>query len=669
MGQLLTMKDIAKILDKVARNCASSIRGLTQDAGMASWKRLHGWEDLGEHATILVARQAALNAFVRKCFPGATFFNTPLDGCITASQLPKELVLPPESAKAFNWWGNLYSLLIPQTQRREIGQFWTSQPIADWMTGWLLHFRPKTMVDLGCGPGSFMLAATQTLKGRKSKTLLRGYDISPLMLNLTTANFLSRSLPPPILSETNYLDAPLLSQAEAVVCNPPYTRHHRVPSEVKNALQDYFRTHLRIKISRLATLAFHFLLKMISEMPEGCRAAFIVPMQVIDARYGLATKLALCRHTVIHAVVHFSQEMNAFANVDVGASIILFQKGWKAKNLVKHVTLRAMPKTTELLKLLGSPDPQETEFGVLDVREQDDLTNMPKWFSMTCRSEKVHTLEESGKVVRLGELAHIMRGIATGANEFFALTSDDVRKYHLQNFVVKTLQRNREVQDILFDKKDWLRLCEEGKRVWLLYLNGKENQEVPVLRDYIRFGEESGFHRRSLVNTRKRWYMMEQREVPPIFFTILTRGNPRFILNRAGVRPLNMFLLIYPKNELVSNGFVQMLWALLNSDFSISRLHSVSRTYGGNSLKVEPRELDNLPVINPLAIGDATRKDIEDAIRNFFRLRDIKAFRKRMDELVAEMLTSDAHWGRKRRILKQLTLCEGEAPYRKRRRS
>jgi len=175
----------------------------------------------------------------------------------------------------------------------------------------------------------------------------------------------------------------------------------------------------------------------------------------------------------------------------------------------------------------------------------------------------------------------------------------------------------------------------------LLYLaqRGDDADKKPRLRAYLAEGEAQGYHRRSLVQTRKRWYAMEQRDIPAIFFTILTRGNPRFILNQAGVRPLNMFSLIYPNRYVTEANAVDILWALLNSSFSLSRLHSVSRTYGGNTLKVEPRELDNLPVINPLALSDAARGQIRAWIDDFYRHRQAPVLMRQVNELVDRLLS------------------------------
>ncbi|HWP44181.1 MAG TPA: hypothetical protein VNO14_13140, partial [Blastocatellia bacterium] len=247
---------------------------------------------------------------------------------------------------------------------------------------------------------------------------------------------------------------------------------------------------------------------------------------------------------------------------------------------------------------------------------------------------------DNGAVVPLGSLARVVRGIATGANDFFVLSTETVERFSLSRFVVPTVHRNREIQDLLLDREGWQALSDGGRRVWLLYLNGDDPD--PHLRDYIAEGEARGYNLRSLVRARKKWFQMERREVPPIFFTLLTRGNPRFILNRAGVRPINMFLLIYPDRRIIEAGAVDLLWALLNSRFSISRLHSVSRTYGGNTLKVEPREMDNLPVIDPLGLPAKIRQQLAGRISDYHRHRDARALLDQVDGIVERFMGAEA---------------------------
>lgn len=580
----MILKELTKQIDNVVKNWLPLRHPF--DDQLLTWANLHGWNILEIEYQRLLVYQALFNSTLLQATPGIEYhtFATPLDSLgITA---PETLVSAAREAvqrsqmTTFNFWGELYRILIAQTHRRQIGQFWTNEAIAEWMVAWLLQTRPYYLADMGCGAGNFLLKAAQRLT-KSDTTVLYGCDISPLLLNATLAAFYAFPLRKvealPTLAVQNYLEGALPTGADAIICNPPYTRHHQIAPELKDRLQGLFKVQFRFNVSRQGTLAFYFLLKLITEMPDGARAAIIVPMETIDARYGQAAQRVLCEQTSLKAIIHFSPQMNAFQKVDVGASILLFKKGYEKQNHVCHLTLKALPDTAELLSCLENErsKKQELAFGSLVVEPQENLLDTPKWFSLATPPTPTQDWEKSGLVVPLRVLAKVVRGIATGANEFFALSHQKVQQYELHPYVVRTLQRNREVQDIIFDEAMWQALADQGKNVWLLYLNGEDREKQPGLQTYLAKGEAQGYHHRSLVQTRRKWYTMEQRNIPAIFFTILTRGNPRFILNKARVRPLNMFSLIYPNRYLVEAEATELLWALLNSTFSLSRLHSL----------------------------------------------------------------------------------------------
>ncbi|MHA2271029.1 MAG: hypothetical protein ACXACI_04140, partial [Candidatus Hodarchaeales archaeon] len=72
--------------------------------------------------------------------------------------------------------------------------------------------------------------------------------------------------------------------------------------------------------------------------------------------------------------------------------------------------------------------------------------------------------------------------------------------------------------------------------------------------------------------------------------------------------------------------------------FSLSRLHTVSRTYGGKTLKVEPGELRNLPVINPFFLSMKDKQRIRELVQAFFIHRQSKTFTSEINALVSRVL-------------------------------
>ena len=650
-------------LDIIAKDYLQTIRRCSSDPEIVTWCEFHGWSVSDGESHLMLARQAILNAVIRQSFPSLALYKTPFDFVKAPGTLVSGIHEMAKRSHSFNFWGELYNTLVPQPQRRRAGQFSTDECIAEWMVAWLLQFRPRLLADAGCGAGNFLIKGAQHLRGGDQATRLYGFDVSSLLLNVTQAAFSSYHLPLPELAVKDYLESSLPTDADAIICNPPYTRHHHIAPDMKDSLQVFLKHKFNIIVSRKATMAFYFLMKLIAEMSEGAHCAIIVPMEVLDARYGRAAKRVLCQQTVLSGIIHFSHEMNAFHKVDVGASILLFGKGHERDNVVRHVTLKAVPTTEELLSCLDSPESQELPFGSLAIQSQSELLKIPKWSSIATFAPEIRKWEETGLVVPLKSLAKVVRGIATGANEFFALSTQEVGRRSLERYVVRTIHRSREIQDIVLDEAAWQALSNEGKRVWLLYLNSKDANRHPGLSAYLAEGEAKGYHHRSLVRTRKQWYFMEQRDIPAIFFTILTRGNPRFILNKAGVRPLNMFSLIYPNSYVVEADCIEHLWVLLNSTFSLSQLHSVSRTYGGNTLKVEPRELDNLPVVNPLALPHRSRQRIKELIDDFYRHREANVLVSEIDALIATLLNSKTTTQYRSPLPMQLRLLEARRKY------
>jgi SAM-dependent methyltransferase len=439
----MNIKSIAEQIVKLTDTILPLININKHKGHFGTWIKMHRWDIDDPEILNILGRQAVLNGLIQKIFSEKQFFETPYDTLDIQQNIFTKIIAGLSKNTftfTFNIWGELYNVLIPQAERRNIGQFWTDKQISEWMVAWLLSHKPRNFWDVGCGSGNFLFTAMEIAKNN-FKTQYYGIDISPLILNVALANFYSYRITPPELLLRDYLKVSLPEEADAVICNPPYTRHHHISAGIKDNLQYLFRLHFNRTVSRQATMAFHFLLKIIAELRDGARAAVIVPMEVLDARYGKCARDILCRNTILSAVIHFSHELNAFAKVDVGATILLFQKGRKTDNMVKHLTLTSLPKTEELLQVLQS-DVREIDFGTIAIQPQGELIKMSKWFSIP--SNEV-LRDYNGLVVPLKELAVIMRGIATGANEFFALSEDTVKEYGLWPFVVRTIQRNREI--------------------------------------------------------------------------------------------------------------------------------------------------------------------------------------------------------------------------------
>ena len=90
--------------------------------------------------------------------------------------------------------------------------------------------------------------------------------------------------------------------------------------------------------------------------------------------------------------------------------------------------------------------------------------------------------------------------------------------------------------------------------------------------------------------------MVGLRAPAPILATYMARRPPAFTRNLAGARHINIAHGLYPRLDL-PDAAIDRLLASLRRSVSVDD----GRTYAGGLTKFEPREMERLPVPDPLA--------------------------------------------------------------------
>jgi hypothetical protein len=92
-------------------------------------------------------------------------------------------------------------------------------------------------------------------------------------------------------------------------------------------------------------------------------------------------------------------------------------------------------------------------------------------FSWTILLEKRWTLPRG--MVMLGELARVVRGIASGASEFFLLSEDEARSYEIEReFLRSAIPSARTLVKLscyIFRQEDWHLLRAKGEKVYFFW--------------------------------------------------------------------------------------------------------------------------------------------------------------------------------------------------------
>jgi hypothetical protein len=468
---------------------------------------------------------------------------------------------------------------------REKGQFWTPPWVAEAMVSYVVAGRACDIFDPAVGAGAFFQAAKACRHESGRKLTLRGTEIDcgalneALRLGLTAEDLRGVEL-------RDFVLDPPPRRFAAIVANPPYIRHHRLPAEVKERLRLFCRGLLSFQLDGRAGYHVYFLLRALDRLERGGRLAFIMPADTCEGVFSQGLWSWITNRFRLDAVVTFAPDASPFPGVDTNAVIFMIRNAAPADTVIWAQCQRH--GTAELLRWVRS------DFG----RATADLSVHRRPLSELLRTGLSRAPIASQQVHRitLGTVATVLRGIATGANEFFFLTRRRASELGIPDeYLVRAIGRTRDVESDVLTLADVEDLDTRGRPTRLLSLGGNPVGSFPLpLQEYLRRGEEQGLPCRPLIATRRPWYKMEVRAVPAFLFAYLGRRNTRFVRNMAGVVPLTGFLCVYPRDS--DPGFWEQLWKVLNHPDTLANLRIVGKSYGSGAIKVEPRALERLPL-------------------------------------------------------------------------
>jgi len=215
------------------------------------------------------------------------------------------------------------------------------------------------------------------------------------------------------------------------------------------------------------------------------------------------------------------------------------------------------------------------------------------------------------KLVKLGDVAKVIRGITTGANEFFYTKADT---HHVNQLgtnswvtVIRTPTRTpTEVRGIFID--------EAYLEYKLLIANPLDLMKCPMLKEYIDSGERAEYYKRPTISGRQPWYTL-----PPLEVSDFVQGqiiNERFIFSLNQKYPADCVL-----NQVILNkdykAYAMESLVALNCTLTAFFTELNGRTaLGEGALKNQVFEVRNLSIIDPKLLISDKLKQIVDPFRS-----------------------------------------------------
>jgi len=467
---------------------------------------------------------------------------------------------------------------------RDKGQFWTPDWVASAMVEYVLSDGSPHIFDPAVGSGAFFLAARVVVKEQGRPLKLLGTELYKDVLTAA----LTAGLGPDDLAGVeirDFLRNPPESRFAAIVANPPYIRHHRLDAETKRFLKVFATSLLGEPLDGRTGYHVFFLLRALTLLDVGGRLAFIVPADTCEGVFANKLWHWITTHYCLDGVITFTPEATPFPGVDTNA-VVLLLKNTAPRSDFSWARCKEPSGSLRRWVSLGQPDQDHPELHAI-------RRDIGEGIRVGLSREPAPELKDA---VPLRVFAHVVRGIATGANDFFHLTGAQLKDLSLPfDYFIRAVGRTRDIEGEAIDQEGLATLDARGRPTFLLNIGADSFNELPAsLRMYVASGEAKGLHQRALIGARRPWYKMERREPPEFFFAYLGRRNVRFIRNLAGVVPLTGFLCVYANSS--NPGYVERLGKVLSRPETLNALRAVAKSYGGGAMKVEPRALERLPI-------------------------------------------------------------------------
>ncbi len=458
---------------------------------------------------------------------------------------------------------------------RNKGQFWTPNWVAEAMVSYVAD-RTEVVFDPAAGRGAFFKAL---LKIGKTNTSYLGTDVDKEVL--TDAIYNNKNC---FVEERDFIKNPPERKFKSIVANPPYIRHHRIDEETKLILKSLSATITGFTIDGRAGYHIYFFIQALNLLEKNGKLAFIMPADTCEGTFAPKLWKWISEKFCIEAVITFEEKATPFPDVDTNAIIFLIKNSKPKESF--HWVKSSQAYSKDLFAFVSSGFEKKT-FNSLEITERKLKEAIDTGLSRAAQSHNEFKFY-------LNDFASVMRGIATGSNEFFFLTAGQVKEIGIpKKFIRRAIGRTKDAVGNTIKEADILKLENKNRPTYLLSINGNDTFPKAV-SDYLKVGVNMGLPDRSLIKQRKPWYKMEKREIPPILFAYLGRRNTRFILNDAAVLPLTGFLCVYP--VYTDKTFINNLWEALNHPDTLENLHLVGKSYGSGAIKVEPGNLNKLPV-------------------------------------------------------------------------
>nr|AAM81324.1 BpmI methyltransferase [Bacillus pumilus] len=468
------------------------------------------------------------------------------------------------------------------------GGYYTPKVIADFLCQWSIQDDTKSVLEPSCGDGNFIESAilrfkelsidNEQLKGRITGVELIEEEALKVQ---NRANELGVDKNSIVNSDFfQFVKDNKNKKFDTIIGNPPFIRYQNFPEEHRSIAMEMME-ELGLKPNKLTNIWVPFLVVSATLLNEQGKMAMVIPAELFQVKYAAETRIFLSKFFDRITIITF--EKLVFENIQQEVILLLCEKKVNKGKGIRVIECENLDglNSIDFVAINGS-----------NVKPIEHRTE--KWTKYFLNEDEIlllQSLKEDKRVKNCNDYFKTEVGLVTGRNEFFMMKENQVKEWNLEEYTIPVTGRSNQLKGITFTENDFHENSMEQKAIHLFLPPDEDFEKLPIeCQNYIKYGEEKGFHQGYKTRIRKRWYITPSRWVPDAFALRQVDGYPKLILNETDASSTDTIHRVRFKEGI--NEKLAVVSFLNSLTFASSEI--TGRSYGGGVMTFEPTEIGEI---------------------------------------------------------------------------